>query len=197
MIPPGPDKPVALQTDTLQTMEALVREYGGIVTVGPQTYLVSEPDLIEEILVERPSDFRKGRSIQRIAPLLGRGLLLLEGEEWRKHRRLVQPAFARVHLEGMGPTVVSVTESHLARWPAQLDVYKALVQLLMELTIRNIFQQEVTSDLRQLMESWELLFAHMSNRFADLAAPPPEVVEAKRCVDETLWQPPRTKMARC
>jgi cytochrome P450 len=186
MIPPGPAHPVSLQDITLQTLESLAHDHGGIVTVRPQIYLISEPALIEEILVARPGSFRKGQNIQRVAAFLGRGLLALDGDEWRRHRRLIQPAFGHSYLEAMGPNIVSLTESHIAQWPAEFDAHKVFVELLMQITMRNIFQLQVTAEIRDLMESWEVLFAHLgNNRFAE-QGPPPAVDEAKQRVDEIL-----------
>ncbi|MFO7565325.1 MAG: cytochrome P450 [Enhygromyxa sp.] len=187
MIPSGPQKPVALEHETLATLRALAAEYGGIVTVGPKVYLVTDPDLIEEILVARPGNFKKGRSAQRMAAFLGRGSLLLEGEAWRKRRRLVQPAFSRTRLESMGPMVVAVTEAHLSTWSDRIDAHEAFVALLMDLTVRHLFNQDVVDEMHQLVTAWKVLYAHMSNRFIDLD-PSTEVLEARRQVDDILWR---------
>jgi cytochrome P450 len=187
MMPPGPKEPVALQHDTLATLLALAREHGGIVTVAPGVYLISDPDTIEQILVERPSKFHKGRTAQRMVAFFGRGSLLLEGEAWRKRRRLVQPGFSRARLEAMGPMVVAVTEKHISSWSAELDVHRAFVAMLMDLTVRNLFNQEVDQEMHDLLGAWELIYAHMSRRFEDIE-PPPAVLDARRRVDEILWK---------
>lgn len=187
MMPPGPPNAVALQTDTLTTLRALASEYGGLVTVAPGVFLVSEPDIIEEILVVRPNNFQKGRAAQRMASFFGRGSLLLEGEAWRKRRRLVQPGFSRARLEAMGPMVVSVTETHLSTWPEQVDAHQAFVALLMDLTVRNLFNQEVSEEMHDLVGAWGVLFEHMSNRFEDIE-PSSAVLEARHRVDDILWR---------
>ena len=70
-----------------RTLRALADKYGGLVTIAPGVYLISEPDLIEEILVARPGKFHKGRTAQRMAAFFGRGSLLLEGDAWRSGRQ--------------------------------------------------------------------------------------------------------------
>ena len=57
--------------------------------------IVNRPDAIHHILVDNPANYRRtGATIRMLRPLLGRGLLLSEGEEWRQRRRLVAPALA-------------------------------------------------------------------------------------------------------
>jgi hypothetical protein len=56
---------------------------------------VSDPDLLEEILVRRVADFPKSLVDERIfRPAFGDGLLLAEGESWRWKRRLATPFLA-------------------------------------------------------------------------------------------------------
>src|SRR5207244_4129957 len=76
----------------------LAREYGDIVYVklGRQPiYLISDPEIIRDILVTHQFKFKKSRMLERARVLLGDGLLTSEGEYHKRQRRLVQPAFHR------------------------------------------------------------------------------------------------------
>jgi len=56
-------------------------------------YLVSEPDLIKELLIDHGRKYRKNTRYAFMRRVLGQGLLLSEGEDWRGQRRVAQPFF--------------------------------------------------------------------------------------------------------
>src|SRR5262249_26321316 len=73
----------------------LAREYGDLVPLRLTPFrgvFVNHPELIEEVLVSRHRSFRKSLAFRRAKALLGNGLILSEGEFWRRERRLMQPA---------------------------------------------------------------------------------------------------------
>jgi cytochrome P450 len=54
---------------------------------------MSRPAGIEHILVDNPENYRRTpASIRMVRPLLGNGLLLSDGEDWRQQRRTLAPA---------------------------------------------------------------------------------------------------------
>ena len=48
--------------------------------------------------------------------LLGQGLLISEGDFWRRQRRLAQPAFQRGRINEYAATMVECAEARTARW---------------------------------------------------------------------------------
>ena len=80
-------------------MRGSAREYGDIVrlpVVMQERILLNHPDFIEQVLVIQQGKFHKSELTKRITGrLLGQGLLISEGEFWRRQRRLAQPAFHR------------------------------------------------------------------------------------------------------
>ena len=62
-------------------------------------YVLNHPDLVKHVLVTNAKNYSRKRSYQFLEEMLGRGLLTTEGEEWRKKRRIAQPAFYKDQLE--------------------------------------------------------------------------------------------------
>src|SRR4051794_37079526 len=98
-----------LRQDKLGFLVRCARDWGDIVGLRfahRRVYLLSHPDLIEQILVTRGKSLIKHFAL-RLNPLVfGDGLLTSEGDFWLRQRRLVQPAFNRNHLADYAPVMV-------------------------------------------------------------------------------------------
>ena len=75
---------------------------------GRRQLIISRPTAIEHILVDNPENYcRTAAGIRILRPLLGKGLLLSTGEDWRQQRRTLAPAFA--------PRTLPLLAGHVAR----------------------------------------------------------------------------------
>jgi cytochrome P450 len=69
--------------------EVVVRSF-----FGRRQVILCRPVSIHHILVDNPANYRRTpATIRMLRPLLGKGLLLSEGEDWRHQRQTVAPAF--------------------------------------------------------------------------------------------------------
>src|SRR5215468_11539376 len=63
--------------------------------LGRHQLILSRPSGIHHILVENTENYRRTNAgIRILRPLLGQGLLLSKGEDWKHQRRTLAPAFA-------------------------------------------------------------------------------------------------------
>jgi cytochrome P450 len=74
--------------------------------IGGAIYLLTEPDHVGHVLVHRNRNHWKGRLFNRADFLFGRGLVLADGQEWQRQRRLMQPAFAQERVVRLVSTLV-------------------------------------------------------------------------------------------
>ena len=83
---------------------------------GLDLYMVNEPALVRRILTREARLFPKSAQlVAALRPLLGRGLLLAEGEEWARQRRMLQPAFSQASLDHLFPLMRDACDAMLAR----------------------------------------------------------------------------------
>jgi cytochrome P450 len=85
--------------------------------VGTEVYVISAPEYCERILRFNWQNYaRKGQVVERIALLLGNGLIASNGEFWANQRRMMQPAFSKNSISGMVEMIASVNYELLDKW---------------------------------------------------------------------------------
>src|SRR5258708_16091613 len=90
--------------------EVVVRSF-----FGRRQVILSRPASIHYILVDNPANYRRtAATIRMLRPLLGKGLLLSEGEDWRRQRQTVAPAFT--------PRTIPLLAPHIAQAAGALIV---------------------------------------------------------------------------
>jgi cytochrome P450 len=175
--PPGPRPRYpgqlirALATDKLGLFGDMA-EHGDVsqVKIGPQPIaLLMDPEDIRRVLVTNQKNFVKGRSLERTKVLLGEGLLLAEGEEHLRQRRLMQPAFHRERLATYGDAMIHYADRTQSRWTdgQSLDMHREMMSLTLAIAGRTLFDADVDKDARELAEALDL-----SLRMFDLAILP-------------------------
>ncbi|KAL1198352.1 Cytokinin hydroxylase [Cardamine amara subsp. amara] len=64
----------------------------------------------------KPNVFKKDRE-----PMFGTGLVMVEGDDWTRHRHIITPAFAPLNLKVMTNMMVESTSNMLDRWGKQIN----------------------------------------------------------------------------
>jgi cytochrome P450 len=153
--PPGPSGlPLVGNTHQyvgrpLSFYEELATEYGPVARyeLGGETFVqLSAPDLVGRVLAHDHAKFRKGAQYQTgLAPVLGDGLLLAEGDDWRRQRRRMQPDFDPDALASYAPTMVAYTDRLLERWRdgEVRDLHADMTTLTIEIVARALFDVDV------------------------------------------------------
>jgi cytochrome P450 len=184
-----------LSHDALGLFTQLARHYGDLVRMRlglTPTVLVSHPQLIEEVLVTRNHDYRKNLGARRLGTLLGNGLLLSEGDFWLRQRRLMQPAFHRQRVLGMGETMVSIAANALDRWrDGEIrDITGEMIEITLEVAARTLFGAQVGEDMARIRASSFAMTEHFRSRLFSLmillpdGVPTPGNLRYGRAVDD-------------
>lgn len=108
-------------------------------------YVVTDPALIEEVLVTRSKLFIKDRVTRDLAAVVGNGLLVSDGEFWRRQRRLAQPAFHRERIAGYAAVMVDHAERLADTWREGqvLDIHAAMMRLTLDIVAATLFATDV------------------------------------------------------
>jgi cytochrome P450 len=123
------------------------------------TFLINKPGYIEHVLLTNHANYGKTRFVRHmLGPLLGEGLLISEGDFWRRQRRIAAPAFHNRRIADFVATMTSCTEATLARWHERsepFDVAVEMMALTLDIICRTMFSTDVTRDVaavRRLMD---------------------------------------------
>jgi cytochrome P450 len=134
-------------------------------------YVVTGPDLIEEILVKQAKAFHKPALLRGLRVLFGDGLLTADGDVWRHRRRMLQPVFHARRNETYGWEIGQGVERALSTWGTEptIDVHDAVVELCIQNLTRTLFGVEdarLTADIKALASlCHEIVKSAMSFRF--------------------------------
>jgi cytochrome P450 len=168
-VPPGPSFGLRRWSlgplnsgDPLKYFTGIIREYGDVVGLRIFNFrilLINHPDHIEDVLLNHPRKFIKGRVLQANKRVFGRGLLTSEGDFWLRQRRLAQPAFHRARIAGYASTMVEYTERLLDEWQdgEERDVHKEMMRLTLQIVGKTLFDADVERDAQDIGKSMELL----------------------------------------
>jgi enediyne biosynthesis protein E7 len=101
------------------------------------------------VLVDGHANFAKGIGIERVAILLGNGLMTSEGERWRTQRRMVQPSFHRSvvatwmpHLHAANAALAKKWEA-AARAGASVNVTQDMSEVTLGIVLRALFGDDL------------------------------------------------------
>lgn len=113
---------------------------------GSPIFLVRNPEHARQVLVREQDRYVKGIDYRILAVLLGQGLLTNEDPRaWQRQRSLVQPLFARRHLQPMADQMVTAAADWLDRTERQvpegteLDANAAMMGLTLDVVGRALF----------------------------------------------------------
>lgn len=112
---------------------------------GFSPFIVNDAALIDEVLVGQSRRFIKDRTTRALAEITGEGLLVSDGEFWRRQRRLAQPAFHREKIAGYAATMVEHAERLSAGWREGqvLDLHAAMMRLTLDIVAATLFSSGV------------------------------------------------------
>ena len=136
--------------DSLERMMRYFREYGDLYRVyspgrGSDTWVIADPIDVKRVLVTRHRNYTKGIGLDRVRILLGNGIMVSEGEFWRRQRLMIQPAFHRRVIERFAAMVHAANKRRCAVWEraaaagTPLDLTTELSELTLEIVLRAIF----------------------------------------------------------
>ncbi|CAF1592583.1 unnamed protein product [Adineta steineri] len=102
----------------------LVQKYGkiiGIVGGKNPNILLSDPDLLRNVLIKDSNMFINRRAFEGISGPLDHGLLALKDEQWKNARSIVSPTFSTAKLKAMYSLMNEISDTYCKRFLEYAD----------------------------------------------------------------------------
>jgi len=145
---------ISFESDALSPLVGNFADYGDAFrmfspALQRDVWVLSHPDHVRHVLVDRSANFVKGVGIDRVAILLGNGLMTSEGERWRSQRKLVQPSFHRHGIASWMPHLHAANAKLAARWTdaaaagVEVDVTQDMSEVTLDVVLRALFGDDL------------------------------------------------------
>lgn len=163
-LPPGPRAPAAWQTLgwTIRPAAFLANvheRHGDPATV--RTYwmdeplvLFSSPDALRELFRLDPAIAPAGQSWEFLRPFAGsHSILVLDGEEHLRERRLIRQPFHGERMRAFAPMVAELAERELGGWSGRVVTLERMKRLTLDTILRVVFGVRGEADAAELREA--------------------------------------------
>lgn len=159
--PPGPPRHLPFgqlrefRRDKLAFMQSL-RRYGDISLFwfGPfPAYYVSSPDFIQQVLVTDADKMYKSSVLKKaLRQVLGNGLLINDGDSWKRQHKLVMPAFHSKRIGAYADVMVQYTQRMLDRWQTgeMRRIDEDMGELTMRIVAKTLFDADLEEDVHKI-----------------------------------------------
>jgi len=150
----------AMKRDYLDFTAGLQRRYGDLVAMKiafERSVDVFSPEAVREVLVDNADRLvRWERGTEVFAEVLGRGVIVTEGAEWQRQRRMLHPAFTPRRVAAQGGLMVEAVADTLARelpcapvgGALELQMDELFSSLAMAVILRTLFSSGDMTDTR-------------------------------------------------
>ena len=149
-LPPGPRAPALWQTVAWMTrpaafMRRVYDRFGDPATI--RTYwteqpmvLFSHPDAVREVFRLDPAIAPAGQSWEFLRPFAGpHSILLLDGDEHLRERRLLQTPFHGARMRAFAPMIGDLARAELSAWSGRVVALERMRSLTLDVILSVVF----------------------------------------------------------
>lgn len=177
--PPGPrglpwlGSLPAYRRDAAQFLMKTRNDHGPMarMSMGPYTFtLATGPAAVQHVLIHHRENYCRGQLYKQFELVMGRGLLTMDDEQWRPHRRVMQPAFLKSALSGYFDSVQARTEQLMQRWDRHaadgtpIDLVAECLRLASAVIMDVLFSFDIDDQAERVKavvdESIDIMFPH-------------------------------------
>ncbi|MSP11844.1 MAG: cytochrome P450 [Chloroflexi bacterium] len=158
----------AYQRDPLGFAIRLEREYGAIASypfLNIRLVFATRAESVRYVLIENARNFMNREVYFSLIPLLGDGLLTIDGDLHKQHRRLVQPAFHRRRVESYGDLMTAYALETVEHWrPGQvLDMVREMQKLTLKVVAKALFNVDLREESGVLGQAFTASLNYLNN----------------------------------
>lgn len=156
--------------DPSKFINVLIKEFGNFIYYRGviNFYLINDAFLIKRVLNETHRNFDKNTVIyNRFRNAFGNGLVTAEGLHWRRQRKLIQPSFKPILIEGFSQIMLNSTNRTIERWnnfcksEATFNLTEEMNMLTLEIAGESLLSDGFNSAAKDIIE-----WTHVINKYS-------------------------------
>src|SRR5256885_2198697 len=182
------------------------RRYGDVVTMSTVFdsgfVMVFDPDAVKELFRGPHEQLRAGEANALLGPVLGsKSLLLLDGAEHLRQRKLMLPSFHGQRLKAYEQTMIEAADREIDSWPVgtPFTVMPSMQSLTLDVimtTIFGVYEEDRRAELKRRIRaaidpmserSGVVLLVLSGGRFGDRGAVQ-RLEQRKQAMDELIYE---------
>jgi len=154
-LPPGPSTPPAIQVlrwirSPFRVMDECQARFGDAFTMRlpgmpAGVVLVADPLAVKEVFGMGADEGHAGKANFLLEPVVGQhSLLLLDGAEHLRQRKMILPAFHGERMHAYGRTMLDVAHQSIDGWPLghPFPVHRPMQDITLQIILRTVFGVE-------------------------------------------------------
>ena len=182
--PPGPPIPKLASTmlwmkRPFQLMDACAKRYGEVFSLGlvgfPRIVMTYTPEVVKHVFADDGETFAAGKFNSSLSALLGdKSVLMLDGPEHLRHRKLLLPPFHGERMQRYGQAMLDATDASIDVWPRDrvFSLHPLMQDIALRVIIRTIFGLEEGARFEEMVRR--------TKRILELGAWPPLLIPFMR-----------------
>jgi cytochrome P450 len=179
-LPPGPRLPSWAQTLGFifapgRFITSAQRRYGDVVTFSTLFdsgfVMVFHPDLVKEVFRGPPTHLRAGEANSLLGPVVGeRSVLLLDGQEHIRQRRLMLPPFHGERMRAYEEVMGEAADRAIDAWPVgeTFALLPSMQSLTLDVILRTVFGVDEGPRLEELKREIRAMLDPVASRLGVL-----------------------------
>src|SRR5215210_6681099 len=210
-MPPRPRLPRLVQTlaflfTPITFIDACRKRYGDLVTLGTlfdsRFVMVFDPAAVKQLFRGPPEQLRAGEANAPLGPVVGqRSVLLLDGSEHLRHRRLMLPPFHGERMRAYEAVVRDAVDRTIDSWPVgpQFALLPSMQSLTLDVIMQAVLgvepgprQEELKRRVRAMLDPvgtrWRMIVALLSGGRRGMAEAARRFEEKRRHVDQMIYE---------
>lgn len=172
-LPPGPSDPLwglnhlrTMRADYLGFITRLQRQHPDVAHVkvfNEHITYVFHPDWVREVLVDQADALiRWERATEVFSVSMGQSVLVTEGPQWQRQRRMLQPGFTPKRVAGYARLMASAAHNALHTLaqhpsPQSVDMDTLMTHMTLDVILRALFGAHQVTDARPIAEAIQTL----------------------------------------
>jgi cytochrome P450 len=143
---------------------------------GVKSFTLNGPDEIRHVFVDNHEAYGRSQVTRRmLRPILGDGLFLAEGQEWRRQRRALAPAFVPRSIDPLRGILTAVARDKLdqltPRVGRPINLFAFTQRLALDVAGRTMFSLEMASRAEEMRSNVEAYAEAIGPSLFDLILP--------------------------